>query len=221
MSLPCPTQEGWLHDGTRRRDEIRQKESMSPERAPCLGDGRVLQGTCGIQLAVTGASGGNAGLSLRAVCSSCCFPAGQAGLVAVPLASLPRCMRNSRASTEAPRNSAAGSGLELPCCLPRVLFANTRRESLHSSAATPPLPWGRHLAPLVIPADLFNIVQLRAGRERGSLPAEPQLGVGVGELRLAVRHTHRQYLIPCKTGCYKVSLSKRRRRRKKKKKKKS
>lgn len=30
--------------------------------------------------------------------------------------------------------------------------------------------------------------------------------------------THRQYLIPCKAGCYKVSLSKRRRRKKKKKK---
>lgn len=57
-------------------------------------------------------------------------------------------------------------------------------------ALPPPLlfPWGWHLAPLVILADLFNIVQLQAGRKHGSLPAEPQLGVSVGELRLAVRH---------------------------------
>lgn len=142
MSLPCPTQEGWLHHRAHRRDKIRQKKSMSPERAPCLGDSWVLEGTCGIQLAVTGASGANAGLSPRVVCSSCCFPAGQAGPGAVPLASLPHRMRNSRASTEAPRDGAAGSGLELPCWLPWVLFANTCWESLQSSAAAPPLPLG-------------------------------------------------------------------------------
>lgn len=74
MALLCPVQEEWLHDRACRRDKTGKKKSISPERAPCLGDRWVLEvlssggdvwgPACG-----TGASDGTAVLSLWVTCS--------------------------------------------------------------------------------------------------------------------------------------------------------